>query len=348
MAQPRTKRLIIRLSSLGDVILATSSLGALGSGENHWVVSREYSELLKGHPRLSRIWEFDRKRDGSLIQWLGLCGALWNEGFTEVLDLHCTWRSRLARMYFAARSRLSARQLSWRTISKERLKLNGLFLAKALWPRRWLPTPLVVRSARLAGGSGNERPDLSHLLSLPGELPSGLEQWLSSHPGFICVMPSSKWDGKKWGVRGFFEVISSSGLPAVVLGNEGDRESHLLSKTLEQAGLSHFDGVGKLSFKQLARVLAGSEGYLGNDTGLAHLAEAVGTEVVTVFGPTIPEMGFGPWRPGSRAVGVGLWCKPCGKDGRTCYRWGDRYACQRQLLPERVAKELEALIGGST
>ena len=90
----------------------------------------------------------------------------------------------------------------------------------------------------------------------------------------------------------------------MVLGEKSDRESALLVKLLGQAQFPHFSGIGKLGFGELAAVLAGARGYFGNDTGLAHLAEAVGTGAVTLFGPTIPEMGFGPWRPESRAVAI--------------------------------------------
>src|SRR6185437_7569337 len=100
MSQTPSKRLIIRLSSLGDVVLATSALVALAEGENHWVVASEYAGLLNGHPRIARVWEFDRRKAGSLLDWLDFCALLWSQKFTEVLDLHCSWRSRVAKIYF--------------------------------------------------------------------------------------------------------------------------------------------------------------------------------------------------------------------------------------------------------
>jgi ADP-heptose:LPS heptosyltransferase len=334
------KRLIIRLSSFGDVILATSALSALQEGENHWVVSREYASLLRGHPKLKKVWEYDRQN--GLLGWFSLCEKLWKEDFSEVLDLHSTLRSWIARVYFWIRGKIDSKNVVWKKISKERLRLFGMFSTKRLWPKSQIPHSVVERFASLAGGTGRERPDLKHLIAPLQEVPSEFISWARSHEGYVCVMPSSKWSGKKWSVRGFFEVISKSGVPAVVLGEKSDRESALLAKLLEQAGLTHFSGVGKFDFRSLAYVLSRARVCLGNDTGVAHLAEAVGTRVVTAFGPTVPEMGFGPWRKESRAVGSPLWCRPCGKDGRYCFRLNDRYACQSKLSPAVVLKELES------
>jgi ADP-heptose:LPS heptosyltransferase len=78
--------------------------------------------------------------------------------------------------------------------------------------------------------------------------------------------------------------------------------------------------------------------YLGSDTGLAHLAEAVGTRSRVIFGPTRPELGFGPWRPESLAISLPLACAPCSKDGKTCFRLTSPYLCMRGLSPDAVAE----------
>ena len=73
------KILMIRLSSLGDVILAASSLSVVqpSGTQVHWVVSKEYASLLRGHPAITKLWEFDRK--SGLKGWLSLCGELARE-----------------------------------------------------------------------------------------------------------------------------------------------------------------------------------------------------------------------------------------------------------------------------
>jgi ADP-heptose:LPS heptosyltransferase len=156
-------------------------------------------------------------------------------------------------------------------------------------------------------------------------------------------MPGSKWRGKCWPASKYVEALRAlaSGKDArvpVILGGPNDESARELERLLEGAGIRFKTGVGRWSLGEVAGVLAGSRGYLGNDTGLAHLAEAVGAPAVMVFGPTSPEMGFGPWRAESQAVGTGLWCRPCGKDGRRCYRLKNKYLCMTGLDPEVVAR----------
>ncbi|MDR3608200.1 MAG: glycosyltransferase family 9 protein [Oligoflexia bacterium] len=348
-SQTPRKTLMIRLSSLGDVILASAALTAAERRQSpsqiHWVVSREYASLLRGHPAIHRLWEFDRST--GFLGWLKLCEKLWQEGFSEVIDLHSTLRSKLAKLYFFVRSKLASSRLAktpmpeWRTLDKQRIRLYGYFIFRALWPEDWRPGALVEKFSKVAGGDGSERPDLSHLLRQGASLPEDFLAF-ASRP-YLVVMPSSRWEGKKWPVRQFLQCLLKFGMPVVVLGGREDRESQLLIKLLEQSGHPFYPGVAVFDFVQLALVIERSEGFLGNDTGLAHLAEAVGKPVTTVFGPTVPEMGFGPWRSESRSVRSSLWCSPCGKDGRFCFRVNDRFACLQQVSADEVVKNLRAM-----
>jgi ADP-heptose:LPS heptosyltransferase len=102
--------------------------------------------------------------------------------------------------------------------------------------------------------------------------------------------------------------------------------------------------VGRWPLEQVAGVLGGAIAYLGNDTGLAHLAEAVGVPALVIYGPTSPRMGFGPWRPESAAIELEtLGCRPCGKDGRRCYRLGEPYLCLKGLGAQQVTARLTEL-----
>ena len=151
----KRKVLVFRLSSLGDVILASTVLSALADPTLDWVVAREFAPLLRGHPRIGRLWEFDRA--SGLAGWLELLRQLRKEGYDEVLDLHGSLRTRVARVFLGNSPR-------WRRLSKERWRLYGLYVFKRYWPQSLRPRPFVARFARFAGGAGGERPDLTHLL----------------------------------------------------------------------------------------------------------------------------------------------------------------------------------------
>ena len=336
-----SKRLYIRLSSLGDLILATSVLDVEKrdpAREDHWLTLSEYASLINTHPRLKQVISF-QKREG-LKAWISLSRRIWESGYSEIYDLHRTLRTRLMKVLFLYWSRVESKKMPlWKTISKQRFKLWGYFLFKKGWPQSWRPEAWVVRYTRFVGGTGKERPNLTHLFEghhfvLPKEL-QGVQ--------YLCVMPSSKWLGKVWPVEFFFSLLQtqfSSAIP-VVLGTSTDSQSLRLVEMLKMHKMSHYSGIGIWSFQELAHVLKNSIGILGVDTGLPHFAESLGVPTITLFGPTQPDMGFGPWHPKSRALGMDLSCRPCSKDGRMCYRFFQPYYCLKGYTPESAMKDLK-------
>lgn len=333
------KVLVFRLSSLGDVVLASSVLSeGIISGPVDWVIAKEFAPLLRGHPGIARLWEFNRAE--GLAAWLKLCRELRAQDYDEVLDLHGSLRTRLARLSLLASGRLMALN-RWRTFSKERWRLYGLYLFKQNWPLALRPNRFVSRFTRFAGGSGAERPDLTHLLS-----ESNASTDFAPSLAYYCVMPSSKWRGKCWPASKFLDVIREiKGAVPVILGGSTDVASQELVELLKKERLPYESGIGRWDLRQVAKVLAGSRAYLGNDTGLAHLAEAVGVPAIVIYGPTTSGMGFGPWRKESVSIELpSLGCRPCGKDGRRCYRPVRKYLCLEGLPAHEVVGSLRKLV----
>jgi ADP-heptose:LPS heptosyltransferase len=323
-----TKTLILRLSSLGDVILASSVLEInRPNAQLDWVVSKEYSELLRGHPKLHRLFVFDRKQ--GLKGWVFFCREIWRENYSEVYDLHRSLRTRFMKILFIYWSlKESTPSPLWKSISKEKLKLYLYYLLKKRCPQRWRPTLWVQKFVKLMGGTGQERPNLKHLLKD--------QENLQVKSPYLCVMPSSRWDGKKWPVENYVKTLRNLPYFPVIFGSSSDVVSLQLAEQLARHQIPYLSGVGKWNLAETANLLANSVGYLGSDTGLAHLAEAVGVPVKVISGPTVPDMGFGPWRRESRAIGISLACRPCGKDGRYCYRFTQKHQCLKALSPETV------------
>ena len=107
--------------------------------------------------------------------------------------------------------------------------------------------------------------------------------------------------------------------PFVLLGSAAE---HPLAKAVAQAAPERcVDLAGQLDLLETAAVLQRCRCVVTNDSGLAHLAEAVGRPVVTLFGPTSPRFGYAPYRAGSQLVYRPPPCSPCSKNGsRPCYR----------------------------
>ncbi|OFZ00138.1 MAG: hypothetical protein A2Z97_01205, partial [Bdellovibrionales bacterium GWB1_52_6] len=339
------KRLILRLSSLGDVILSSAALETESSKQGvDWVVAKEYGAVLRGHPRIRKLWEFDRRENRGFDVWRSFGRELWEQNFTEVIDLHGSIRTRILWLMFLYWSMREGRTgPRWTVASKQRFRSWGFILFKKLWPKFWLSRLQVEVFARAAGGSGQERPNMRHLLlteefsveALARDFQDPPRESFGGKP-YICVMPGSTWPGKTWAAEKYVEVLKQIKVLPVIMGTARDSESVSLVRLLEAAGVPHESGVGKWNLRESAQVLANSKGYLGSDTGLALLSESLGVEILVIYGPTAPGLGFEPWRVGSRTAGSDLWCRPCGKIGHRCYRPKNKFLCLQRLSPAEV------------
>lgn len=328
------KRLVLRLSSLGDVILSSSCLQTEVFQEGvDWVVAEEFAAVLRGHPRVNRLWEYRRKAGGGILSWYRFARELWVEDYHVVYDLHGSIRTRILQvLFFIWGFRERKPHPLWMRASKQRFRSWGFIVFKKVWPKRWLSRLQVEVFSKTVGGTGEERPDLSHLVDqsefeLPQELLDGQ---------YVCIMPGSNWPGKTWAAEKYFAFIQELNFYPVIMGTASDLESRKLAALLEAAELPHYSGVGKWNLPQVAKVLAGAVVTVGSDTGLALLSEAVGTEILVIYGPTAPGLGFEPWRSGSRTAGSEVWCRPCGKIGNRCYRVSRKFLCLKGLRPSPV------------
>ncbi len=353
------KILIFRLSALGDIILCSSALTAIRrvrpKAKIHWVCSTTWASILQQDPRIDRLTGFERR--SGVFAWHRLCRHLYDERYDEVLDLHSSLRTSYARLYFLFRAMFSDRisPSRWAVLSKTRMRRFGFFIFKSAWPKHLRPDHgggLATRAALLAGGSGEDRPDLSFLLK-QGRASQRAQEWVQilsgDARGFLAVMPSSAWAGKRWSIARLADSLGRLGLPVAVLGTEQDPECWELADLLEGTGLRVVRAFRSADFSETASLIHASRLLLSNDTGLVHLAEAVGKPVVQLFGPTDPSLGFGAWRPESRVVASSLWCRPCSKDGSACFRWGSsRFLCLQQLSGDQVVGAVREVLGEPT
>lgn len=353
------KRLVMRLSSLGDVILSTTVLRSdlAKSGVLDWVVFEEFSLVLCGHPGIRQVLPFSRKV--GLIGWVKFCKRLWEERYDEIIDLHLSLRTRIARVLFFYWSVINIfvgkgwRSLPrWKVVKKERWKSLSYCLFKGFWAKKYRPRPWVERFFEAfespfdsANVLGYRRPSLDHLLSLEGSPSLAPEIQGKNMNGkiprkYYCVMPSSRWPGKEWPAKKYITLIEkiweSHNLLPVVLGANGDSKSHELVELLRSSGLWYYCGVGVWNLKEVARVISQSVFYLGCDTGLFHLAQGLGVPSMSILGPTVSDMGFGALSAPNEVAELSLWCRPCGKDGRICVRWDSPYKCLNELSPQTV------------
>ncbi len=174
----------------------------------------------------------------------------------------------------------------------------------------------------------------------------GAQDMLKSHKvnpeNFIAVAPGSIWATKRWvGYRELTEIINDElKCDIVLLGSSNDKE---LCREIASGG-NAVNFAGETSLIQSAAIIKLAKFAVTNDSAPAHIAAAVGTPVVAIFGPTVPAFGFAPYTDKSVVVGIeDLYCRPCSKHGPMKCPEG-HFRCMKEISPQRVFRACVRLL----
>lgn len=162
----------------------------------------------------------------------------------------------------------------------------------------------------------------------------------------VGIAPGSVWNTKRWPREKFVELVrllDAARISVVIIGGEADKE--LANEVVEKSGAqSIINAAGRLSLLQSAELIRRCQVVVSNDSAPMHMAVAMGTPVVAIFGATVPEFGFAP--VGERDIVVqtsGLTCRPCSiHGGKKCPI--ETFVCMKNITPEEVLKNVHALI----
>lgn len=325
------KALVIRFSSLGDIVLTFPAVNALrqtGDTEIHYLTKKCYADLVRLNGAAARIHTISNH--ATLRELVTMVLVLRKQRFDEIYDLHRNLRSRIVLFLLSFGTRTVTR-----SIRKFRMQEWFLFFFRERVFKRIIGCDLgraaeALRTFKAHGSTKGDRP-----LIEPGALltvNSGLNpQAKLGAQKYVCISMESAWPQKQWPAQRFIEIakgLRDRSLGVVWLG--------LKPLSASRQGSGDIDLTGKTDLSHAAAVLKSAELLVCNDSGLMHLAEAVGTPVVAIFGPTSRALGFAPVLPSSRVVEVDLWCRPCSKTGRLCIRPIQRRKCLTDVDVTRV------------
>ena len=324
--------LVVQTAFLGDVVLTTPLLSVLAErhGPVDVVTTPAAATLLAGHPAVAEVVRYDKRGTDA-----GL-GGLWRLG-RQLRGRH------YARAYLPHQSLRSA-ALALIAGAPERTGFAGAPGAVTYTSR--VPRPRAVhettRLLALVGVTADEAPEVS--LSLTPADRAEADGWMRARgvsPGFVAVAPGSIWGTKRW--PHYAELAASLDTPIVVIGGPDDAD--LAAQVVAAAAGRAWSAAGELGLRAAAALLERATVLVTNDSVPLHLAAAVGTPVVAIFGPTVPEFGFGP--RGLRDVVVqqsGLACRPCSAHGPRVCPLG-HHRCMVELSVERVAAAVAGISG---
>jgi len=335
------KILLLRLSSIGDIVLTTPLIRVLRrsfpNATIDFVVKAGFAELVEHNPHLNQAHRVEPAAGvRGLVQ---LSHHLRSLQYDVVLDLHRNFRTRILTRFCAA-PRVG--------FYKKPLLRRWLFVKFKAATMQRVP-PVYQRYLQAASfldvkddGAGTE---LFWQNAHEEEALRALNEagWIKNQPLF-CLAPGGGFFTKRWPLEYFVEIAqrfkAQSGDTAIaVLGGPQDRE---LGKFLRERSSDHvLDLTGRCSALASAAIIKRSRLLLANDSGLMHVAEAVSTPVLALFGSTTRELGFFPQRASSRVIEhETLSCRPCSHLGyKACPR--GHFRCMKDLTPQRVFSEIE-------
>jgi heptosyltransferase-2 len=325
--------LVIQTAFLGDVILSTGLLSALADryGPVEVVTTPAAAPLLETHPAVSAVVPYDKHgTDRGIDGFFRLVRVLKSRGYARAFLPHRSLRSALLARLAGIPERIgfAGGPGSWSYTRRIPLAPKGHDAERQL---------ALATAGQRGGGAEGQKARVG--IGLTTEDRDAAARWLSERgieDGFVALAPGSIWGTKRW--PGYAELAARIEGPVVVIGGPDDAA---LAKRVEDAapGRAH-SAAGELSLRATAALLEHARVLVTNDSAPLHLAGAVGTPVVALFGPTVPSFGFGPRGPGDRIVQRdGLECRPCSRHGPQVCPLG-HHRCMNEIAVERVAEAL--------
>ena len=328
--------LLVRFSAIGDILLLTPLVRALRRKHPDarlTVVTRTgFAPLLERNPRISEVISWD-----PLTSLSDLGRRLRGLEFTHRLDLHDSVRSRLLRWHAGG---------PWTTYPKHRLARAALIHThRDLYrDRRHLAERYFDAARGLDvtpdGGSLEMFLSKADLEAAEGFLAA---RGLGRSRQLIAVAPGAAHFTKRWPTHHWIALVRrlvEAGNDVIVLG--GPHDLAIGEAVAAAGGESAATAAGAFDLPGSAALLKRTRALVSGDTGLMHLATAVETPVIALFGPTVEQFGFFPYRAKSAVLQRELSCRPCSAHG------GPRcplkhHRCLQDLQPSDVLEALRRL-----
>jgi len=309
------RALVLKLRHHGDVLLAAPVISVLKARglEVDVLVYDDTAPMLSGHPGLSRLHVVGRKwRAKGMLERFSLERTLHRELRDRRYDL-------LVHLSEQPRGAWLARTLGVRYSVAPAMRHRG-----ALWRRSFTHLfPIAARRHQVEVNLDALRrigiqlaPGEKDVVFVPGDAAERTIDALVDGEPFVHLHPASRWTFKCWPAEKNAELIdrlSADGIKVVVTAAPVEAEKQFVDEILRKASSRPLN-LAALSIKELGALTARARLFVGVDSMPMHLAAAMGTPAVALFGPS-GEAEWAPWGAAHRVVTSAHTCRPCGLDG---------------------------------
>jgi len=323
------KFLIIRFSSIGDIVLTTPVIRCLKrqveEAEVHFLVKKQFQEVVSANPYIDSIHLFE----GNLRQTIR---NLRKENYHYIIDLHHSLRSAIIKRRTDALS-FTFRKLNFRKWLLVRFHLN--LLPDLHIVDRYLETVALFDVV-------NDGQGLDYFIPTEGEVPlNRLPENFSN--GYVALVVGANHATKRLTTDMIVALCRLIPFPVLLLGGAGEQDEG--ERIALDAGSHVWNGCGKYSIAQSASLLRQARIVVTHDTGMMHIAAAFHKIIISIWGNTVPEFGMSPYMPDPRSMIVevkNLSCRPCSRIGfERCPR--KHFRCILQIPLDDIAQTVSEL-----
>lgn len=328
------KFLVIRFSSIGDIVLTTPVVRCLKKqvpgAVIHYLIKPQFKMVMEPNPYIDKFHVLQE-------DWDEMIEALKAEKFDHIIDLHHNLRTLRVK-----------KALKVPAYSLNKLNIEKLIFVKLKWnvmPKlhiidRYLETvePFGVK---------NDGDGMDYFIPEDQRVPLK-DIPASHHAGFISIVIGASFYTKKLPVRKLQELCQKIKHPIILLGAKEERAEGEAIASVDP--IKVYNACGKFSLHESADLVRQSKVVIAHDTGLMHIAAALRKQVIAIWGSTTPSFGMVPYYgknflqrvpPPSDDVQVHkLWCRPCTKIGRNKCPQG-HFKCMKNISIDEIVANVE-------
>lgn len=339
------------MSSLGDVLLTSPVIRALRKkfpkSQIDFLVRKEYCDIVRYNPNLSRILEFEVDSGTPTLWQLGK--RIRKEKYDIILDLHKNFRSnflcftagffsgRKPKVYWVKKNQITRFLLV-------KFKINVYKIINRRITKVWEKYLLTAKNLNLT----SDKKGLELYLSPEvNEFYKQLSEDILHKTKPLVIAPGAKHFTKRWPTQFFAELITrvneKYGISPLLVGGAEDVDVVDEILSLIKYGAA-FSLAGNHTVLQTAAIIKNASFFIGNDSGLTHVAAAFKIPTIAIFGSTVEEFGFFPENP--RAIVLenkSIKCRPCTHIGKSTCPQG-HFRCMEDVTVEMVLEKLEELL----
>jgi heptosyltransferase-2 len=334
--------LVIQTSFLGDVILTTPLIAELSRrGPVDVLVTPTGATALANNPAVRTVIPYDKRGTYGSAQglWQTLREIRTRRPYNAAYLAQGSFRSGLIAMMTGAKERIGFASSTGRVLYTTQLPYRPeLHHSQRLWSLSMSdcgdpPSRDQIRPRLYPSDQDRTRVDVL------------LRQTGSTEEPFVALAPGSAWGTKRWPYFAALAKRLADDYRIAIIGSKAD--ASLASQIADGLPPERvIDGLG-LSLLASAELIGRARTIVTNDSAPQHLASAMGTPTLTIFGPTVPEFGFGPLAERHVVAGhESLSCRPCHRHGPQRCPLG-HWRCMRELTPEYISSLLTEVLNPS-